>query len=113
MDFFLLPKIRVKSNGKIISKNLSGKYHQKLPDHAKKSATDVVKTTSKRAIPKTVEATGDLIGNKIVNKITNGLKKLAENNSETVTNEYDKEISKERNISPQERQEIIDDMRLI
>ena len=73
----------------------------------------MVKTTSKRAIPKTVEATGDLIGNKIVNKITNGLKKLPENNSETVTSEHDKEISKERNISPQERQEIIDDMRLI
>ena len=38
-------------------------------DHAKQSATDVLKTTSKRVIPKTVEATGDLIGNKIADTI--------------------------------------------
>ena len=33
--------------GKNITKNLSGKYSQKLLDHAKKSATDPVKTSSK------------------------------------------------------------------
>ena len=33
-------------------KNLRIKYRQKLLDHAKKSATDVLKTTSKRAILK-------------------------------------------------------------
>ena len=33
--------------------------------------------------------------------------------SETVTNENDKEIPKERYISPEERQKIIDDLRLI
>ena len=31
-------------------------------------------------------------------------------NSETVTNENDKEIPKERQISPEERQKIIDDL---
>ena len=36
--------------GKNISKNLSGKYSQKLLDYAKKSATDVLKTSSKRVI---------------------------------------------------------------
>ena len=36
----------------------------------KKSATDTLKTSSKRVIQKTVEATGDLAGNKITNKIT-------------------------------------------
>ena len=36
----------------------------------KKSATDTLKTSSKRVIQKTVEATGDLVGNKITNKIT-------------------------------------------
>ena len=39
-----------KSIGKNISKNLSSKYSQKLIDHAKKSATDALKTTSKRVI---------------------------------------------------------------
>ena len=37
---------------KIISKNLSGKYSQKLLDHAKRSAADALKTTSKRVIQK-------------------------------------------------------------
>ena len=50
---------------KIISKNVSSKYSQKLLDHAKHSATDAFKTPSKRAIQKTAEATVDLIGNKI------------------------------------------------
>ena len=38
--------------GKNISKNLSGKYSQKLLDHTKQSATDELKTVSKREIQK-------------------------------------------------------------
>ena len=38
--------------------------------------------------------------------------KSQQNNSETVTNEHDKEIPKERYISPEERQEIINELRL-
>ena len=49
---------------------MNNKYSQKLLDSAKKSATDAIKTTSKRAIQKTAEATGDLIYNKIADKIT-------------------------------------------
>ena len=37
---------------------------------------------------------------------------LGENNSGTVTNEHDKEIAKERYISPEEKQKIIDNLRL-
>ena len=36
-----------------------------------------------------------------------------QNNSKTVSNEHDKEIPKERYISPEERQNMIDDLRLI
>ena len=39
-------------------------------------------------------------------------KKSQQNISQTVTNEHDTEIPKERNISPEEGQEIIDDLRL-
>ena len=46
-------------------------------------------------------------------KITKISKTSLQNNSETVTNEYDKEIAKERYISPKQRQKIIDDLRLI
>ena len=49
---------------------MSNKYGEKLVDTAKKSATDAIKTASKRAIQKTAEATGDLVGNKIAYKIT-------------------------------------------
>ena len=58
-----------------VAKNMSNKYNQKLVDTTKKSATDAIKTASKRAIQKTAEATGDLIGNKIADKITSASKK--------------------------------------
>ena len=53
-----------KNVGKNISKNLSSKYSKQLLDHAKNSATEALKTTSKRV----TEATGDLIGNKIADR---------------------------------------------
>ena len=62
---------------------------------------------------KTAEATGDLIGNKIADRITKFLKNSQQNNIETVTNENDKEIPKERYISQEERQNITDSIRLI
>ena len=46
-----------------MGKNLNNKYSQKRLESAKKSATDTIKTASKRVIQKTAEATGDLIGN--------------------------------------------------
>ena len=92
---------------------LSAKYIQKRLDHAKQSSTDAFKSSSKRVIHKTAEATGDLIGNKIPDRITNISKTSQQNNSETVTNDRDKEILKERHISPEQRQKIIDDLGLI
>ena len=47
-----------KNIAKSISKNLSGKYSQKLIDHAKQSTTAAFKTTSKRVIQKLMEASG-------------------------------------------------------
>ena len=95
---------------KNIGKNLSSRYGQKLFDIAKKSATDALKTVRKRAIQKPAEATGDLVGNKIADKITSYSQKPA---SEPHSNAVSNEIPKERYISPQERQKIIDELRLI
>ena len=53
---------------------------------------------AKRAILKAAEATGDLIGNRIDNKMKKNLKHSQQYNLETVTNESDKEIPKERYI---------------
>ena len=50
---------------KNVSKRLNSKYSQKLLDRAKQSATETFKTSSKRVIQITAEATNDLIGNKV------------------------------------------------
>ena len=70
-----------------------------------------LETASKRAIQKTAEATGDLIGNKIADKITSVSKKSVKE----LPNEEDIEITthKKRYISPEERQQIIDELRLV
>ena len=97
------------SFAKNIDRNLSNKYGQKLVDTAKKSATDALKIAGKRAILKTSEAIGDLVGKIIANKITKKKKPASEPCSNAASNE----IPKERYISPQERQKIIDGLRLI
>ena len=58
------------------SKNLSGKYSQKLLDHAIQSATDAFRIALNGAVQKIAEATVDLIGNKIGSKITKVSKKF-------------------------------------
>ena len=61
---------------KNISKNLSGKYSQKPLGYAKQSATDALKTASKRPIQKAIKVTGDLIG-KNLRQSYESLKKFA------------------------------------
>ena len=112
-EFLSISKNIGKSICKNTSKNLNVEYSKKLLDHAKQSVTDTFKTSSKKVFQKTAEVTGDLIDNKIANKITKISKNSQQNNSETVTNEHDKDKPKERHTSLEERQKIIDDLRLI
>ena len=97
---------------KNMGKTVNSEYSQKLIDQAKQSATDAIKTSSKRVIQKTAEATVRLIGNKSANRITKVSKNSQQNNSETFTNEHHKEIPKEGYIPPEEIQEIIEELRL-
>ena len=72
-------------------------------DTAAKTGIDAAKTASKRVVRKTAEATGDLIGNKIADKITSIDKpkeKEKTNNAEEIY------------ITPEKRQQIIDDLKL-
>ena len=94
-----------------IAKNLSSKYGQKLLDNAKTSTTDAIKTGSKRAIQKTVEATGNSIGNKIAEKVLSVSEKSKKPQNNEVNNES--ETPKERYMSPEKRQQIIDELRLV
>ena len=103
-----------------VAKNRSNKYGKKLADTAKKSATDAIKIVSRRAVQKTAEATTDLIGNKIADKITSASTELHSKKSfkkshdgESSPIEVNNEIPKERYISTKERQQIIDELRLI
>ena len=80
------------------------KIRQNLLDHAKQSAKDALETAKKRAIQKT----GDLMINKVANDIP---KKSPQNTSETVESET--EMLKKRYIYAEERQQIIDELRLI
>ena len=64
-----IARIVARNVAKNISKILSGKYSQKLLDHAKQPSTDTLKTAWQRAIQKMAEATCDLIGNKIADKL--------------------------------------------
>ena len=81
--FFVFAKKMGKKIGKNISKSLDSIYSQKRLDHAKQSATDAFKTSSKRVIQKRVEANGDLIGNRFADKITRASKNSPKNNLET------------------------------
>ena len=86
-------KIRVK-HGKYVSKYLGGKFSQKLINHSKQSATDTLKTTSKRVIQKTAKPTGDLICNEMTGAVAKSFdgKNSQQNNLETVAKETDKEM---------------------
>ena len=106
--FLSFAKNMRKNIGKNINKSLNCKYSQKLLDHAKQSATDAFKTSSKRVMQKTAETTSDLIGNKLAYKITRSRKSSPQNNLET-----NEEILKDKYISPELRQKIINDLRIM
>ena len=96
------------SFAKDMGTQLSNKYGQELLDSTKKSTTDAIKTASKKAIQKTAEPTSYSIGNKIADKITSVSKKSKNNEDDD-----ESEAPKERYISPEKRQQIIDELRLI
>ena len=91
-----------------MGKSLSNKNGQKLHDSTTKSFTDAIKTASEKVIQKTAEATGDLIGTKIADKITS-----VSNNNNNNNEDVELTTHKKRYISPEERQEIINELRLL
>ena len=83
---------------------------------AQKNSNRCNKNSIVKSNPKTAEATGNLIGNKIADKLTSVSEKMftkgLHNNNET---EEDAEITthQKRYISPEKRQRIIDELRLV
>ena len=73
MRYSLEPKYRkfVQGYGFLsFARKFGDKDGKKLMDTATKTGIDAAKTTSKRVVKKTAEATGDLIESKIADKIT-------------------------------------------
>ena len=115
MRYSIEPRDRVYVKGygfMSFARSMSNKYGKKLVDTAKKSATDAIKTASKRTIQKTAEATGDLVGNKIADKIISVSKKSTKK-LPTVDEDAELTTPQKRYISPEERQQIIDELRLV
>ena len=89
-------RIYVKGYGFMsFARNFSDKYSKSLIDKGNKT---FAKTAGKRILKESAKATGDLIGNKIADKIT----------AKPIKND----VTNERYVSPEERQEIINKLRL-
>ena len=98
-------RIYVKGYGFMsFARSMSNKYGKKLVDTAKKSATNAIKTA---------EATGDLVGNKIADKITSVSKKKSYNKNDDDDDDAELTTHKKRYISPKERKQIIEELRLV
>ena len=101
------------SFAKKMGKRLSTKYDQKLFDRVKKSTIDAIKTASTRAIQKESEA-DYLICNKTAGKITSASKKSTkELPNDKTEDDVERTTHKKRCISPEERQQIIEELRLV
>ena len=108
MRYSIEPKERrfVKGYGFMsFARNFSDKYSKSLMDKGINVTKKFGKTAGKKILKKTAKATEDLIGNKIADKITSASKK-------SQSNEVNNEIPKKRYISPNERQKIMDELRL-
>ena len=83
------------------TRKFGDKYGKKLMDTATKTRINAAKTASKKVVQKNAGARGDLIGNKIADKTTWMIKP-----------KWKPEGTKEIYISPEKRQQIIDDLKL-
>ena len=106
MRYSVEPKFRkyVKDEGFLsFAKKFGNKYGKKLIDTTTKTGIDAAKTASKRVVQKTSKATGDLIGNKTADKITSIGKRKEKEKTKEIEEIY---------IPPENRQQIIDHLRL-
>ena len=83
----------------------------KKPNNNNNNNEDAEITASKRAIQKTAEASGDMVGNNIADKITSFSKKSTK--KLPTIDEAEELTTQKRYISPEERQQIIDEVRLV
>ena len=101
MRYSIEPRKRICMKGygfMSFARNFSDKYSKSLIDKGIDVSKNFAKTAGKRILKKSAEATDDLIGNKTADKIT----------AKPIKND----VTNERYVSPEERQKIIDELRL-
>ena len=103
--------------------NFNSKYGKKLTDTAIKTSKDLAKIAGKKRIYKLAEATGDLVGNKIADKI-NSMGRSKELHAEALGPAIKPRSKKGKDetsimeetqeiyISPEKREQIINDIKL-
>ena len=96
-----------------IAENLSHKYGQKLLDSTKISTTDAIKTASKTAIRKTAEQVIWLVIKLLIKQQVSQKKsaKALQNNEKE--EDAERATPKKRYISPEERKQIVEELRLV
>ena len=101
MRYSIEPKRRIYVKGygfMSFARNFSDKYSKSLIDKGINVSKTFAKTAGKRILKESAKATGDLIGNKIADKIT--VKPIKH------------DLTNKRYAPPEERQEIINKLRL-
>ena len=101
MRYSIEPKKRIYVKGygfMSFARNFSDKYSKFLIDKGIDESKTFAKTAGKRILKESAKATGDLIGNKIADKITAKPKKH--------------DVTNKRYVPPEERQKIINKLRL-
>ena len=101
MRYSIEPRKRIYVKGYVFmsfARNFSDKYSKSLIDKGIDVSKTFAKTAGKRILKESAKATCDLIGNKIADKIT----------AKPIKND----VTNERHFSPEERQEIINKLRL-
>ena len=101
MRYAIEPKKRIYVKGygfMSFARNFSDKYSKSLIDRGINVSKTFAKAAGKRILKESAKATSDLIGNKIADKIT----------AKPIKND----VTNERYVSPEERQEIINKLRL-
>ena len=90
-----------------VSKSMKNKYSKKILDNSLSAGKDFAKIAGKKVLTKSAEATGDLIGNKIADRITKSARNKEQKEDDRIMEEIQEII-----ILPEERKQIIRDLKL-
>ena len=110
MRYSLEPRYRryVQGQGFMsFARNIGNKYGKKILDKSIDAGKDFAKISGKKVLTKSAEATGDLIGNKIADRITKSTR-----NKDQKEDDRTMEETQELIIPPENREQIIRDLKL-